>query len=104
MQQIQRALGKDMNRLERVVLTFPSSPNIVGASQWRVDPALLTRVLGKQRVWYIVDPLGNIVLSYPAGVNPEDMLDDLKYLMRVNEVDMRFAPFQPSGKVGHSDV
>lgn len=93
MQQIQRALGKDMNRLQRVLLTTaavdPSLQAGLNASatiSWPVDATVLTRVLGQPAQWYVIDPLGNIILAYHAHLNPEAMLDDLKYLMGVSNI------------------
>lgn len=92
MHQIQRALGKDMNRLQHVLLTLPAD-NVdaqwLTASEtqhWQVEQTVLNQVLGPSAAWYVVDPLGNIVLSYSADVNPEWMLDDIKHLMGVSSI------------------
>ncbi len=90
MRQIQRALGKDTNRLQRVLLdTQPGSADVqlqklLKDSQtlfWRADPVLLTRRPGQPAAFYVIDPFGNIILAYTASANPEAMLDDLKFLM-----------------------
>lgn len=93
MQQIQRALGKDMNRLQRVLLTTAPVDATLQArltasvtTVWQVDATVVTRVLGKPAQWYVIDPLGNVVLAYSAQINPEAMLDDLKYLMGVSSI------------------
>jgi cytochrome oxidase Cu insertion factor (SCO1/SenC/PrrC family) len=94
MRQIQRALGKDMDRLQRVMLT-PAVVEDVKLQQWldandtahwQVSQSDLTRALGQPAAWYVIDPLGNIILSYAANKNPETILDDLKYLMRVSNI------------------
>lgn len=93
MRQIQRALGKDMNRLQRIMLTVQpvdsQLQNLLNASEtlyWQIDPAVMTRAFGHPAVFYVVDPLGNIILMYSANDNPEWMLDDLKYLMGASSI------------------
>lgn len=93
-QQIQRALGKDMNRIQRIMLTTvpPDQPtqDLLNASHttvWQADPAVVARVLGQQPAdFYISDPLGNIMLKYSEQNNPEWMLDDLKYLLNASGI------------------
>lgn len=35
---------------------------------------------------YLVDPLGNLVLSYPPGTDPKDLLKDLSRLLRLSQI------------------
>jgi len=35
---------------------------------------------------YLVDPLGNLVLSYPPGTDPKDLLKDLGRLLRLSQI------------------
>lgn len=35
---------------------------------------------------YIVDPLGNLMMSYPAGANPKGMREDLKKLLKLSHI------------------
>ena len=44
-----------------------------------VSPVAAARV-------YLVDPLGNLMLSYAPDANPKGMLDDLKRLLRLSHV------------------
>ncbi|MNJ75056.1 hypothetical protein D3C77_720880 [compost metagenome] len=37
------------------------------------------------RLW-IVDPLGNLVLSYPQGVAGKAVLDDLRHLLKLSRL------------------
>lgn len=91
MHQIQLALGKDQNRLANVLLT-PADQLLEDRLQQWVSTNGIRRwqtraeLLGHAQAWYIVDPLGNLVLSYPADVNPEFILDDLKYLMNISSI------------------
>lgn len=85
MQQIQRALGKDSDRVKRAWLTdTPSAVDGYGATVWQTSAAALAQAPNQPAAWYIVDPEGNIVLSYSAEDNPEAMLDDLKHLIGVS--------------------
>ena len=93
MGQIQRALGKDIHRLQRVFLTSEKADEKLqqwlSANEtlhWQVAESDLIRVLRHPSTWYVIDPLGNIILSYPANTNPEAILDDLKYLMGVSNI------------------
>jgi hypothetical protein len=89
MRQIQLALGKDRDRLQRVLVTaVPVDQQLQqwlqdsGAGQWQGN----ADALSKGGTWYVVDPLGNLVLSYAAQANPEDILDDLKHLMTISNI------------------
>ena len=95
MRQIQRALGKDMHRLQRVILTTSTIKADEKLQQWlsanetlhwQVAQTDLIRMLRHPATWYVIDPLGNIILSYSANTNPEAILDDLKYLMGVSNI------------------
>ena len=97
MRQTRIAQGKDQSRIERLwVLTDTGSP----------DPALLREHPGL-RVWraddvafagqfpaahspaahiYLVDPLGNLMLRFPAEVDPKRMMKDLKLLLKASQI------------------
>jgi hypothetical protein len=45
------------------------------------NTAVNTTVPPKGRV-YLVDPLGNLMMSYPADMNPKGMQTDLKKLLK----------------------
>lgn len=95
MQQIQRALGKDRERLQRAVITppglTPDKPlsqwlSAGNTSRWLISAEDFAGFSSRPGFWYVLDPLGNIILQYPKDVNPEAILDDLKYLMGVSNV------------------
>ena len=52
--------------------------------------APLLRLLGEDRIQdgriYICDPLGNLVLSYPADVEQKELLRDLQRLLDVSGI------------------
>lgn len=105
MRQIRIALNKDVDRVERVVATFPSEPaiNLIetiatkypGMQHIVIDKshyvALLPKLLSAQQLdpagnIYVVDPLGNVILSYQANTNPDGIYEDLHRLLKVSQI------------------
>ena len=99
--QVNIALGRDANRVRHMLLAMPDNaaslstltgdyPNLVIR---QVEPARLETLLQPldalrpQRFdLYIVDPLGNLMMHYPASQSGNDILDDLKKLLRVSKI------------------
>lgn len=104
MRQITIAQGKEAHRVQQVYVVTDAA---------RVDPALLhdypatqvlhgppaaIRALGEQfeldqggpldglHRLYLVDPLGNFMMSYPADADPSRINKDLKVLLRASQV------------------
>ncbi len=65
------------------ILLLPYSDNagIPGQVPPSAKPGDLER--GK---FYIIDPLGNLILSYSANTNPEGIISDLKRLLRYSRI------------------
>jgi hypothetical protein len=99
---VQRALQADAPRVQRVLLVAPGCC----ASTWRAGGAgLVTAVLdspdGRRlggafavggapaaeagRI-YLVDPLGNLMMSYPPGAQPRFLSQDLEKLLRLSRI------------------
>ena len=99
MRQTRLALNNDMARVERVFL----------ASEACCDPAFLVRehpglevldasareavpllaqfpAAGREHLLFIVDPLGNLMMSYDARTNPRGLLEDLKKLLALSHI------------------
>jgi hypothetical protein len=88
--QVQLALGRDRDRVQRVVWHVGSLPQLD-------DPQLVTHALddavgrgmvatlGAERIGdgrvYVADPRGLVVLSYPPDVEQKELLRDLKRLL-----------------------
>ncbi|MDH3952764.1 MAG: cytochrome oxidase assembly protein, partial [Gammaproteobacteria bacterium] len=36
--------------------------------------------------FYLIDPLGNLVLYFGPGINPRDMVDDIKRLLKLSRI------------------
>jgi hypothetical protein len=91
-------LGKEMDRLERVFLHGAEAPDtLLGAEEHRGlvalhDPALRA-VLDEKRPgslpaggFYLIDPHGNLVLYFSPDINPRDMVDDIKRLLKLSRI------------------
>lgn len=65
----------DFDRMER----FNPQPGQTPAWPPGVEPAQAPQLL-------VVDPLGNVMMRYPAGVAGGDVLDDLKHLLKISRI------------------
>lgn len=93
--EVHGALGHEAARLRRVFLYSGEGPPSVA------DPALLVGRLdpGRNALWdelfgrnggaervFVADPLGNLVVTYPAGADRRAMLEDLERLLDVSRI------------------
>ncbi len=65
------------------LLLFPGSSQ-VGSDNTDATP-MSADVLGANKI-YIIDPLGNLMMSYDAGSKPEGIISDLKRLLRYSRI------------------
>ncbi len=97
MRQSRHAMGKDMDRVQRVVVAPRSLASDAAAKLLAYDPAL--RVLGAAPDWfarsppatdqaeiYIVDPQGYLVMWYHADADPAGLIKDLKRLLKISKI------------------
>ena len=102
MRQMQIALGKDMQRVQ-TVLMFTSEPqaDILDWLQQEHD-AMLKIILSDQTVVhliteafesevvgqgiYLIDPLGNLFMRYAPDTDPGDILKDFKRLLKYSKI------------------
>jgi cytochrome oxidase Cu insertion factor (SCO1/SenC/PrrC family) len=102
LRQVRLALGKDMQRVETVLL-LGGAPD-AALRQWLVHEHAAMRVgivdverqnrlmeafdhTGVIGDWiYLIDPLGNLVMRYPATVEPRGMLKDLQRLLKWSRI------------------
>jgi hypothetical protein len=94
--QVHLALGRDVDRVQRVYLYTGDAAGIVADEELlmgRLDDdrgAPLLPLLGEDRLQdgriYVADPLGNLVLSYPAGVERKELLRDLQRLLDLSGI------------------
>jgi hypothetical protein len=103
LRQTRLGLGKDMTRVARVFLVssgccdreyltraYPGLVVIDAAAPQ--GSALLAQFPGagvaavRAHTLYIVDPLGNLMMSYDARANPRGLLQDLQKLLRLSHI------------------
>jgi cytochrome oxidase Cu insertion factor (SCO1/SenC/PrrC family) len=91
------ALGRLMDRLQRVYLytadapdpTFLARehPDLLAASLAGSEGALVLNALpSREEGFWLVDPLGNAMMRYPPDAEPKGMLKDIKKLLRVSRI------------------
>jgi hypothetical protein len=88
---VQQALGKDQERVQRALWHAGETSPLPTDPQLRVQrldegPGRgIAAALGPERIGggrvYVADPRGNVILSYPAGVEQKELLRDLKRLL-----------------------
>jgi cytochrome oxidase Cu insertion factor (SCO1/SenC/PrrC family) len=100
--QVRTALGKDRERVQRVFLADGAPADIATLRSEHPDlttvlvtaeAAPLVALLRKaepqeaaaDRI-YLIDPLGNLMMLYPAGAAPRGMLEDIKRLLGLSHV------------------
>lgn len=97
--QIHLTLGKDQDRVQRVVIAASNDPSITraltdypgaivlkgGATQVQALRVQFTDQDRTDRV-YLVDPLRNYFMSYPPGADPSGMRKDLVRLLQVSRI------------------
>lgn len=97
MNQVWASLGRDTTRVRRVVL-LPGDAGAAGGGPGAFAPLdgrgaaplrerldALDAAPGDGRI-YVVDPHGNLVVSYPADAAQEGLRDDLKRLLNVSRI------------------
>ena len=98
LRQSQKMLGKEMDRIKRVFLHGESSPDTVfladehaGLIATRED-ALRALLNNKKPVelsaggYFLMDPLGNLVMYFEPDINPSDMVEDIKRLLKLSRI------------------
>ncbi|MGA8050394.1 MAG: SCO family protein [Burkholderiales bacterium] len=97
MRQVRRALGKDMERVERVwVLTDGGTPDakllaavegtyVVRPHGGNFSAAFPAAVSPADHI-YLVDPMGNVIMRFPRDPNPSKMLKDLQRLLKYSQI------------------
>jgi cytochrome oxidase Cu insertion factor (SCO1/SenC/PrrC family) len=97
MRQIRLALGREMPRVQRVLLTTPESvvwlEDIAAEYEGMhivLDVGALDSPLQQlepvQPGIYLFDPLGNAMMVYAPDTDPRDILKDIKKLLRISKV------------------
>ena len=91
-------LGKEMDRLERVFLHGEQRPdNLLVAEEHKglisLQDAPLQLVLENKKPqalagggYYLVDPHGNLVMYFDPDIDPREMVDDIKRLLKLSRI------------------
>lgn len=91
-------LGQDMDRLARVFLHGGAPPDRVFIEEQHqglitLEDRPLRRKLDAIRPsgpaaggYYLVDPLGNLVMYFPPDIVPGDMVDDIEHLLELSRI------------------
>ncbi len=91
-------LGKEMDRLQRVFLHGDTAPDTVFVAEEHqglitIEGGSLTGLLNNKRPavlpaggYFLIDPLGNLVMYFRPDIDPADMVDDIKHLLRLSRI------------------
>jgi hypothetical protein len=86
--QVRRAQGKEMDRIDRLwLLTDGGKPRAellaaLDGGHIAAADAQLLRALPNTADIYLVDPLGNLMMRFPAEADPGKMIKDLQRLLK----------------------
>jgi len=96
--QLRRMLGKEMDRVRRIFLHGESLPDTVfladvqkGLISLRDED--LSELLDQKRPiglaaggYYLIDPHGNLVMYFHPDLDPGDIIDDIKRLLKLSRI------------------
>ena len=86
--QVRKAQGKEMDRIERLWLITDDGkprPELVAALEGghiAAPGAQLLQAFPNPADIYLVDPLGNLMMRFPAEPDPQKMIKDLQRLLK----------------------
>jgi hypothetical protein len=99
MRQTHLGLNADMTRVERVFLVSRDCCNRAFLAREHAGLAVLDASVppqesllalfphqGREQTLFVVDPLGNLMMSYDVRDNPRGLLEDLKKLLRLSHI------------------
>ena len=98
MRQVRLALGKDADRLQRVFVPLDSAARGAGLAQSFTGMAIvpqdapgrhdLVQRIGARQPGEVllVDPLGNLVLSYPPEIEADGLFRDTRHLLKLSKI------------------
>ena len=91
-------LGREMERVQRVFLHGESAPDTLFIAAEHqglitIEDASLAGLLENKRPaalpaggYFLIDPLGNLVMYFRPDIEPRDMVDDIKHLLRLSRI------------------
>ncbi len=96
--QSRKMLGREMDRLGRVFLHGETAPDTLfiqseHSDLWTGQDAALSSLLASKLPtgeptggYYLIDPIGNLVLYFRPDMNPKDMVSDIKKLFKISQI------------------
>ena len=91
-------LGKEMDRVRRVFLHGDSPPDTVFLAHEHqglitIQDSRLDSLLQNKKPadlpaggYFLIDPLGNLVMYFRPDIDPSDMVDDIKRLLKLSRI------------------
>ncbi len=91
-------LGKEMDRLQRAFLHDDTAPDTVFLADEHqglitMEDSSLAGLLNNKMPadlpaggYFLIDPLGNLVMYFRPDIDPADMVDDIKHLLRLSRI------------------
>jgi len=91
-------LGREMDRVKRVFLHGDSPPDTVFLTEEHqglitIEDGSLNGLLKKKRptelpagAYFLIDQLGNLVMYFRPDIEPSDMVDNIKRLLRLSRI------------------
>ena len=91
-------LGREMDRVVRVFLHGDTPPDTVFLAEEHeglvtLQDSALQEVLKNKKPadleaggYYLIDPLGNLVMYFKPGIEPGDMVEDIKHLLELSRI------------------
>ena len=91
-------LGRDMQRLQRLFLHGDAPPDRVFLAAEHdglvtMQDAELDALLNNKRPaalkaggYFLIDPLGNLVMYFRPDMDPSEMVDDIKRLLKLSRI------------------
>jgi hypothetical protein len=98
LRQVRQALGRDMSRVQRFFIATSGSPDAGLINSTHADLIVIdAAATGHGRVLaiigshseadvFVVDPLGNVMMRFPAGTSMKDMHKDLSLLLKASTI------------------
>lgn len=91
-------LGKEMDRVKRVFLHGDTLPDTVFLTKEHpglitIEDSSLSGLLNNKRSaelpaggYFLIDPHGNLVMYFQPDLDPAEMVDDIKHLLRLSRI------------------
>jgi len=98
LRQTRLMLGNEANRVRRVFLHGDSTPDTVDLDKQHaglitMNDNDLSLLLERKRPaelqaggCYLIDPLGNLVMYFPPGLDPKELVGDIKHLLKLSHI------------------